>query len=210
MLPPKAPEQRTPDPPVLQQTTNFPRKPSPAPKPEIPYTALQWTFIALSVYTSALLYGLDTTIVAVLQGPITSSLHSLPELGWLGIGFPLGSVSTVAAWSKLYAIIDTKWMYISSLVHFTAGSTLCGAAPTMNALIVGRVWAGVGGAGMYLGQLNIWTLNVRIERRALYLSGGGVIWGIGCIVGPLVGGAFADSRVGWRWAFYRECLSYQN
>ena len=34
---------------------------------------------------------------------------------------------------------------------FEAGSALCGAAPGMDALIVGRVWAGAGGAGMYLG-----------------------------------------------------------
>lgn len=44
-------------------------------------------------------------------------------------------------------------MYINSLVHFAAGSALCGAAPTMNGLIVGRVWAGAGGAGMYLGYV---------------------------------------------------------
>lgn len=34
---------------------------------------------------------------------------------------------------------------------FSAGSALCGAAPGMDALIVGRIWAGSGGAGMYLG-----------------------------------------------------------
>jgi MFS family permease len=203
---PKPPEHHVQDLSDPRQTsTSSPKEPSAAEPPE-PYTTLQWTLIALSVYTSALLYGLDTTIVAVLQGPITSSLHSVSKLGWLGIGFPLGSISTIAAWSKAYTVFDTKWMYISSLVHFTAGSALCGAAPTMNAMIVGRVWAGVGGAGMYLGQLSIWTLNVRVERRALYLSGGGVTWGVGCIIGPLVGGAFADSTVGWRWAFYRESL----
>lgn len=54
---------------------------------------------------------------------------------------------------KAYAIFDVKWLYIASLTMFAAGSALCGAAPNMKALIVGRVWAGAGGAGMYLGYV---------------------------------------------------------
>jgi MFS family permease len=29
-----------------------------------------------------------------------------------------------------------------------------------------------------------------------------MIWGIGTVLGPIVGGAFADSAATWRWAFY--------
>jgi MFS family permease len=28
------------------------------------------------------------------------------------------------------------------------------------------------------------------------------MWGIGTVLGPVVGGAFTDSSAGWRWAFY--------
>ncbi|KAF2004248.1 MFS general substrate transporter [Amniculicola lignicola CBS 123094] len=169
---------------------------------DCPYSTLQWLFIVFAVYSSALFYGLDTTIVAVIQGPVVERFGDVDKLGWLGIGFPLGSIATIAAWSKAYGIFDTKWMYIGSLVHFAAGSALCGATPTMNGLVVGRVWAGAGGAGMYLGQLNIWSQNTTPQQRPLYISGGGIVWGVGCIIGPLVGGAFADSTATWRWAFY--------
>jgi hypothetical protein len=40
---------------------------------------------------------------------------------------------------------------------FEVGNALCGAAPTSDALIVGRVIAGIGGAGMYLGSE--WSLS---------------------------------------------------
>lgn len=115
------------------------------------YTTLQWLLVVFAVYSSAFLYGLDTTIVSVVQGPVVSRFGHVEKLGWLGIGFPLGSVATIAAWAKAYDVFDTKWMYVGSLLHFAAGSTLCAAAPTMDALIIGRVWAGAGGAGMYLG-----------------------------------------------------------
>jgi MFS family permease len=37
------------------------------------------------------------------------------------------------------------------MVVFEAGSALCGAAPDMNALIVGRAIAGLGGTGIFIG-----------------------------------------------------------
>lgn len=30
----------------------------------------------------------------------------------------------------------------------------------------------------------------------------GSMWGLGTVLGPVVGGVFTDSAVGWRWAFY--------
>ena len=95
--------------------------------------------------------GLDTTIAADVQGPILEAFGDIEKLSWVGIGFPMGSVSIVLLVGALYALFDVKWMFIGSLVLFEAGSALCGAAPNMNALIVGRVIAGTGGAGMYLG-----------------------------------------------------------
>jgi MFS family permease len=42
-------------------------------------------------------------------------------------------------------------MFIVSIVLFEAASALCGAAPNMDALIIGRAIAGVGGTGIFLG-----------------------------------------------------------
>ena len=49
---------------------------------------------------------------------------------------------------KIYGQFNAKWLYVSCVFLFEVGSALCGAAPTMNALIGGRVLAGLGGAGM--------------------------------------------------------------
>lgn len=53
----------------------------------------------------------------------------------------------------MYGQCNVKWLYICSLVIFEAGSAVCGAAPNMNALIVGRAICGLGGTGMYTGVL---------------------------------------------------------
>lgn len=49
---------------------------------------------------------------------------------------------------KIYGQLNAKWLYLSTTFLFEVGSALCGAAPTMNALIGGRVLVGLGGAGM--------------------------------------------------------------
>lgn len=53
--------------------------------------------------------------------------------------------------TAFYAVFDLKKLFIASVVLFEVGSVLCGAAPDMNALIVGRVLAGLGGSGVYIG-----------------------------------------------------------
>lgn len=71
----------------------------------------------------------------------------------------------------------------------------------MSAEIIGRVWAGMGGAGMYLGALNIFSINTNPQERSIYIAGCAMIWGFGCILGPVIGGSLADGA-SWRWAFY--------
>ena len=63
----------------------------------------------------------------------------------------MGSVAVILFIGWCYALFEIKYLLIGSVVLFEIGSTVCGAAPTMNTMIVGRVIAGAGGAGMYLG-----------------------------------------------------------
>lgn len=49
---------------------------------------------------------------------------------------------------RIYGQLNAKWLYVFCIFLFEVGSALCGAAPTMNALIGGRVLAGLGGAGL--------------------------------------------------------------
>jgi MFS family permease len=95
--------------------------------------------------------GLDTTIAADVQASILASLGEIEKLAWVGIGFPMGSVAMILLIGTAYGLFEIKYLCIASIVLFETGSALCGAAPNMNAMIVGRVIAGIGGAGMYLG-----------------------------------------------------------
>jgi MFS family permease len=85
---------------------------------------------------------------------------------------------------------------------FELGSAVCGAAPSMDALIIGRAIAGVGGSGMYVGVMTLLSVTTTIHERPMYIGMTGLTWGAGTVLGPIIGGAFADSPATWRWAFY--------
>jgi len=55
----------------------------------------RWVLICLAVFSANFLYGLDNTIVADIQAAIVGSFGQINKLGWLGIGFPLGSIAVI-------------------------------------------------------------------------------------------------------------------
>lgn len=116
--------------------------------------------------------------------------------------FLLGGTAAVLPFGRIYGLFDAKWLYVISALVFNAGSALCGAAPNINAVIVGRVLAGLGGNGMYLGVMTLLSVMTNDLERPGYLSFVGLFWGIGIVLGPVVGGAFTQSSATWRWAFY--------
>ena len=85
---------------------------------------------------------------------------------------------------------------------FEAGSAICGAANKMDVLIFGRAFAGLGGVGMYAGVMTLLSVFTTEHERPMYIGLTGVTWGLGTVLGPIIGGAFTVSSAGWRWSFY--------
>lgn len=84
--------------------------------------------------------------------------------------FTIGAVVLALSFGKLYATFDAKWLYIGSSVLFLGASILCGAAPNMAAEIIGRVLAGIGGNGMYIGTLTLLVTHTTAVERGGYLA----------------------------------------
>jgi MFS family permease len=109
----------------------------------------------LAINSGTFLFALDNTIVADIQGAIVESFgtSAIAKISWLANGFALAAASLLLPWGKLYTMFDSKWLYIISVVIFEAGSALCGGAPNMDALIVGRAICGFGAIGsQFLGS----------------------------------------------------------
>ncbi|OQE36690.1 hypothetical protein PENCOP_c011G03974 [Penicillium coprophilum] len=162
----------------------------------------KWVVVVLAIYSSQFLFALDQTIVANVQPAIVEQFHSVDRLSWVSVAFLIGAAGTNLVWGKIFSHFNIKWTYIATILIFEVGSAICGAAPNMNSLIVGRAICGVSGAGMYVGLMTQLAVTTTIQERPMYIGGAGLVWGIGTVLGPIIGGAFTDSSATWRWSFY--------
>ncbi|KAI0881670.1 major facilitator superfamily domain-containing protein [Annulohypoxylon maeteangense] len=165
-------------------------------------TGWKWYMAITAILFSIFLYALDNTVVADIQSIIIKDLGEVDKLSWLSVAFLLTATATNLVWGRLYGQFNAKWFYIFNVFLFEVGSAICGAAPNINALIVGRALCGIGGAGLYVGCMSLIAMTTTMAERPLYISMTGFTWGAGIVLGPVIGGAFSQSAVGWRWAFY--------
>ncbi|KAL4789636.1 major facilitator superfamily domain-containing protein [Aspergillus venezuelensis] len=175
-------------------------------KPPRDINGWKWWLSVLCIWSSIFFYALDNTVVADIQPVIIESLGELDKLTWLSVAFLLGATATNLIWGKVYGHFNAKWTYLLNVFVFEVGSAICGAAPSMNVMIVGRALCGVAGAGLYVGVMTLLAMTTTMSERPLYIGGTGLTWGIGIVLGPVIGGGFSQSSVGWRWAFYINLL----
>ena len=147
------------------------------------------------------LVSLDLTIVATAIPKITDEFGGLEDVSWYSAAFFMTIGGFQSAWGKAYKFFPLKLTYLISIFIFELGSLICGVAPNSTTLIVGRAIAGVGAAGIGSGAYTIIAFSASTKRRPLFTGIIGTSYGIAAVVGPLIGGAFAD-KVTWRWCFY--------
>ncbi|KAJ4304911.1 hypothetical protein N0V90_000439 [Kalmusia sp. IMI 367209] len=143
--------------------------------------------------------------VADIQPQIIETFGQTEKLPWIGVGMFLGAL-TILPLGKAFGIFNVKWLFLSVVTLFEIGSALCGAAPSMDAFIIGRVIQGIGACGCYTGAVTYVSLTTSKRERPRYLSGVIATWSVGSVIGPVVGGAFAQSTATWRWAFYMNLV----
>ncbi|KAL8936567.1 MAG: hypothetical protein Q9216_004869 [Gyalolechia sp. 2 TL-2023] len=92
-------------------------------------------------------------------------------------------------------------VYLVYIGIFEIGSLICALSPTSNALIGGRAISGLGASGIFAGSLIIVSTVAPLHKRPLLTGILNGSFGASQIIGPLIGGAFAQ-KVSWRWCFW--------
>ncbi|KAG9086758.1 hypothetical protein FRC06_002884 [Ceratobasidium sp. 370] len=157
--------------------------------------------VFVGMLMSVLLIALDQTIVATALPVIASKFDAFNQVTWIASGYFLTQAGCMLTYGQLLAIAPTKWVYLSAVVIFEIGSLFCAVATTMEFLIFGRAFAGVGAAGIFVSVLSIIAQVTRLEQRPALFGSFGAVFALASVIGPLLGGAFTD-HVSWRWCFY--------
>jgi MFS family permease len=146
------------------------------------------------------LYAINEFLTVSLLPSAVADIGGERLYAWVTTLYLVGSVVAATTVNAALLRVGARSSYLLGLAVFGIGSVLCAAAPSMAALLAGRTLQGAAGgllAGLGYAVINS-ALPQSLWTRASALVS--AMWGVATLVGPAVGGVFAQFGL-WRWAF---------
>lgn len=147
------------------------------------------------------LIAIDATILATAVPSIVRDLGSYQQFPWLFSVYLLAQAVSVPIYSRFADTVGRKPIILLGIALFLLGSILCGFAWSMPALIVFRLIQGLGAGAVAPMAMTIVGDIYTVAERAKVQGYIASVWAISSVVGPALGGVFAQLDA-WRWIFW--------
>ncbi|HWL46693.1 MAG TPA: MDR family MFS transporter, partial [Sphingomonadaceae bacterium] len=156
--------------------------------------------ILAALMCTMMLAAMDTTIVSTAIPQIVADLGGFRLFSWVFSIYLLAQTVTIPVYGKLSDLFGRKPVLIVGTLIFLAGSAASSLAWDMVSLIAFRGLQGLG-AGAIMATVSTLAGDLYSVRERGAVQGWlASVWGVAAIVGPLLGGAFAE-YMSWRWIF---------
>lgn len=155
---------------------------------------------SLALSGGVALHAVNLYISTTILPSVVREIGGFDYYAWNTTLFVIASILGAALSSPLLARAGPRGSYVAAVLGFIAGTLVCAAANTMEIMLAGRFVQGFGG-GILLALAYAMVRRVFAEPlwpRALALLSS--MWGIATLLGPAVGGVFAELGF-WRGAF---------
>jgi EmrB/QacA subfamily drug resistance transporter len=155
------------------------------------------------VAIGVLMATIDSSIVNV-SLPVIARSFGVPLGGrveWVVIAYLVVIAALLLTAGRFADVFSRRKTWGTGLVMFVAGSALCGAAPSLAALVAFRGMQGVGSAMIMAVSPAMLLAAFPGEQRGRVLGLNAVVVGLGISIGPTLGGVITQ-HFGWRWIFY--------
>ncbi|MBS0472053.1 MAG: DHA2 family efflux MFS transporter permease subunit [Proteobacteria bacterium] len=149
-----------------------------------------------------LMQALDSTIANValpyMQGELSASRD---QITWVLTSYIVAAAIMTAPVGWIASRFGKRNFLLVSLAGFTITSMMCGAAQSLEQMILFRLLQGCFGAALSpLSQAVMLDLYPPHKRGNIM-----AIWGMGVMLGPILGptlGGYLTDAYSWRWVFY--------
>ena len=143
---------------------------------------------------------LTATVVNVALPTLAADLDAdSSQQQWVVNAYLLTIASLILIGGSLGDRYGRLRIYRIGVSWFGLASLACAVAPTVEILIVARLFQGIGGALLTPGSLAIIEATLRKEDRGRGVGQWSGLSGIAAAIGPLAGGLLVD--ISWRWVF---------
>jgi len=164
-------------------------------------SAQKW-LIAIAVMLGTTLEVLDTSIVNValphMQGTFSASVD---EIAWIVTSYLVANGIMIPMTGWISSRFGRKRYFMASVSVFVAASGLCGAATSLDQMVIFRLIQGAAGAAMVPSSQAILMETFPPAEQQLAMA----MWGMGLMVAPIMGptlGGWITDNWNWRWNFY--------
>ncbi|HUX45178.1 MAG TPA: DHA2 family efflux MFS transporter permease subunit [Terracidiphilus sp.] len=158
--------------------------------------------IAATVAIAAFMEVLDTSIANVALEHIAGSLGASPnQATWVLTSYLVANAIVLPLGGWASSILGRRNFFGLCILIFTAASFLCGAAPSLTALLIFRIIQGAGGGGMQPMAQAIMADSFEPQKRGQAFALYGIVAVLAPSIGPTLGGWITDNY-SWRWIFF--------
>jgi EmrB/QacA subfamily drug resistance transporter len=169
-------------------------------------THRQIMLVLAGLMSGMFLSALDQSVVGSAMRTIADDLQGLELQAWATTAYLITSTITTPLYGKLGDIFGRRRLFIFAIIVFVVGSVAGAFSNSMFELAAWRAFQGVGAGGLFTLSLTILADIVPPRERARYQGMFMAVFGTSSVLGPLIGGLFADIDTflfidGWRWIF---------
>ncbi len=159
-------------------------------------------FILWTVLLGATMSALDVSIVSVAMPTLKRGFNvSMGLIEWVAVAYMLALTIFLPLFGRLADIYGKSKLYNIGFVVFSAGSLLCGLAPSAEFLIGARVLQAMGAGLLQANSVAIITQAFPATERGKAIGIQGAVQAVAMAVAPFLGGILITA-VGWRAIFY--------
>jgi EmrB/QacA subfamily drug resistance transporter len=170
--------------------------------PLIVLTPRRIKLIFSALLAGMLMASLDQTIVSTSMTTIVGDLGGVSQMAWVTTAYLLATTLVMPVYGKFGDLWGRRNLFLIAIGLFTLASIGAALSPDFTWFVVARGVQGLGGGGLMILSQAIIADVVPARDRAKYMAPIGALFGLSAVVGPLVGGFFTDSSLGWQWCFW--------
>jgi DHA2 family multidrug resistance protein len=158
--------------------------------------------LMVSVMLATIMQAVDSTIANValphMQGAMSATQD---QIAWVLTSYVVASAVFMPLTGFLSSRLGQKRLFLISTVGFTVVSMLCGAAQSLEQILVFRLLQGAFGAFLVPLSQTVLLDSTPPAKHPTAMA----FWGVGVMVGPILGptmGGYLTEYFSWRWVFY--------